>query len=138
MTGDWRKKLESQPGAVLATEMKNNNCKLAKWTVQAVMAGAKLMKIAYVARNNQRNNRVRPKWYFWRIVETRWKVHEGIQILVSAVSNPRVLIFTNEIIKVLLTGSLPFNAKTSNNFTGDLLLSIFREQLLKMISEIWK
>ena len=59
MTGDWRKKLESQPGAVLATEMKNNNCKLAKWTVQAVMAGAKLMKIAYVARNNQRNNRVR-------------------------------------------------------------------------------
>ena len=64
MTGDWRKKLESQPGAVLATEMKNNNCKLAKWTVQAVMAGAKLMKIAYVARNNQRNNRVRPKRYF--------------------------------------------------------------------------
>jgi len=56
-TGDWRKKLESQPGAVLATEMKNNNCKLAKWTAQAVMAGAKLMKIAYIARNNQRNNR---------------------------------------------------------------------------------
>lgn len=56
-TGDWRKKLESQPGAVLATEMKNNNCKLAKWTAQAVMAGAKFMKIAYIARNNQRNNR---------------------------------------------------------------------------------
>ena len=57
-TGDWRKKLESQPGAVLATEMKNNNCKLARWTAQAVMAGAKFMKIAYIARNNQRNNRV--------------------------------------------------------------------------------
>lgn len=56
-TGDWRKKLESQPGAVLATEMKNNNCKLAKWTCQAIMASAKLIKIAYVARNNQRNNR---------------------------------------------------------------------------------
>lgn len=58
MTGDWRKKLEQQPGAVLATEMKNNNCKLAKWTCQAVMAGAVLMKIAYISRNSQRNNRV--------------------------------------------------------------------------------
>jgi hypothetical protein len=63
-TGDWRKKLESQPGAVLATEMKNNNCKLAKWTAQAVMAGAKLMKIAYVTRNNQKNNRVNNFFYF--------------------------------------------------------------------------
>lgn len=33
-SGDWRKKLEMQPGAVLATELKNNNCKLARWTTQ--------------------------------------------------------------------------------------------------------
>ena len=32
---DWRQKLESQRGAVLATELKNNSNKLAKWTVQA-------------------------------------------------------------------------------------------------------
>jgi translation initiation factor 3 subunit D len=56
-TGDWRKKLESQPGAVLATELKNNNNKLARWTTQAVMAGCKSMKIAYVVRNNAKNNR---------------------------------------------------------------------------------
>ena len=31
---DWRGKLDSQKGAVLATEMKNNSCKLAKWTCQ--------------------------------------------------------------------------------------------------------
>ena len=31
---DWRNKLDIQRGAVLATEIKNNNCKLAKWTVQ--------------------------------------------------------------------------------------------------------
>jgi len=62
-TGDWRKKLESQPGAVLATEMKNNNCKLAKWTCQAIMAGAKVIKIAYVARNNHRNNRVNFRFF---------------------------------------------------------------------------
>jgi translation initiation factor 3 subunit D len=45
---DWRSKLDSQRGAVVATEMKNNSCKLAKWTVQSVLAGAELMKIGYV------------------------------------------------------------------------------------------
>lgn len=42
---DWRAKLDSQRGAVVATEMKNNNCKLAKWTVQSVLAGAEALKI---------------------------------------------------------------------------------------------
>jgi translation initiation factor 3 subunit D len=45
---DWRSKLDSQRGAVVATEMKNNSCKLAKWTVQSILAGADLMKIGYV------------------------------------------------------------------------------------------
>jgi translation initiation factor 3 subunit D len=45
---DWRSKLDSQRGAVVATEMKNNSCKLAKWTVQSVLAGADLMKIGFV------------------------------------------------------------------------------------------
>ena len=44
---DWRLKLDSQRGAVVATEMKNNSCKLAKWTVQSILAGAELMKIGY-------------------------------------------------------------------------------------------
>ena len=30
---DWRQKLDVQPGAVLANELKQNACKLAKWTV---------------------------------------------------------------------------------------------------------
>ena len=46
---DWRSKLDTQRGAVVATEMKNNSCKLAKWTVQSVLAGADLMKIGYVS-----------------------------------------------------------------------------------------
>lgn len=45
---DWRSKLDSQRGAVVATEMKNNSCKLAKWTVQSVLAGAELMKVGCV------------------------------------------------------------------------------------------
>ena len=30
---DWRRKLEGQQGAVLASELKNNRNKLARWTV---------------------------------------------------------------------------------------------------------
>jgi len=36
--------------------MKNNSCKLAKWTVQSVLAGAELMKIGYISRANPRDN----------------------------------------------------------------------------------
>jgi len=53
---DWRSKLDAQPGAVVATEMKNNSCKLAKWTVQSILAGADLMKIGYISRVNPRDN----------------------------------------------------------------------------------
>ena len=42
---DWRSKLASQRGAVVATEMKNNSCKLARWTTQAILAKADLMKL---------------------------------------------------------------------------------------------
>ncbi len=42
---DWRTKLASQRGAVVATEMKNNSCKLARWTVQSILAKAELMKL---------------------------------------------------------------------------------------------
>lgn len=45
---DWRSKLDTQRGAVVATEMKNNSCKLAKWAVQSILAGAELLKIGYV------------------------------------------------------------------------------------------
>lgn len=45
---DWRSKLASQRGAVVATEMKNNSCKLARWTTQSIIAKADLMKLGYV------------------------------------------------------------------------------------------
>ncbi|CAK9190419.1 unnamed protein product [Sphagnum jensenii] len=47
---DWRQKIENQRGAVLATELKNNANKLAKWTAQAILAGAEQMKLGYVSR----------------------------------------------------------------------------------------
>lgn len=41
---DWRSKLDTQRGAVLATELKNNSCKLAKWTVCSMLAGSDTIK----------------------------------------------------------------------------------------------
>lgn len=45
---DWRQKLDSQPGAVLAAEIKNNGCKLAKWTVCSLLSGVDQIKFGYV------------------------------------------------------------------------------------------
>jgi translation initiation factor 3 subunit D len=52
---DWRSKLTAQRGAVLATEMKNNNCKLARWATQAILARADVMKLGFVSRVNPRS-----------------------------------------------------------------------------------
>jgi translation initiation factor 3 subunit D len=52
---NWRQKIDQQRGAVLATELKNNSCKLAKWTAQSILAGADQMKLGYVSRNASGN-----------------------------------------------------------------------------------
>ncbi|GAA6008577.1 hypothetical protein JCM11491_003354 [Sporobolomyces phaffii] len=52
---DWRTKLDSQRGAVVATEMKNNSSKLARWAVQSVLAGADQLKIGWVSRATPRD-----------------------------------------------------------------------------------
>ena len=54
---DWRLKIENQRGAVLATELKNNNCKLAKWTAAALLGGVDQMKVGFVSRTHPRDNR---------------------------------------------------------------------------------
>jgi len=52
---DWREKLESQSGAVLATEMKNNAKKVTRWIAEAVLAGADEIRIGYVARKSAKD-----------------------------------------------------------------------------------
>ncbi|VDP13249.1 unnamed protein product [Soboliphyme baturini] len=44
---EWRTKIDVQRGAVLATELKNNSCKLSKWTVQAILACSDYIKFGY-------------------------------------------------------------------------------------------
>ena len=50
---NWRMKIDQQRGAVLATELKNNSCKVAKWTAQSILSGADQMKVGYVSRKRQ-------------------------------------------------------------------------------------
>ncbi|EDS41530.1 eukaryotic translation initiation factor 3 subunit 7 [Culex quinquefasciatus] len=53
---EWRQKLDTQRGAVLANELRNNSCKLAKWTVQALLAGSDQIKFGYVSRAHVRDS----------------------------------------------------------------------------------
>lgn len=52
---NWREKIDSQRGAVLANELKNNAFKLAKWTAQSILAGADQMKIGFCSRTSPKN-----------------------------------------------------------------------------------
>jgi hypothetical protein len=52
---DWRSKLDASRGAVVATEMKNNSAKLARWAVQSVLAGAETMKLGFISRQNAKD-----------------------------------------------------------------------------------
>lgn len=47
---DWRGKLDTQRGAVLATEVKNNASKLARWTAEALLADVAQIKFGFVSR----------------------------------------------------------------------------------------
>lgn len=113
---DWRQKLETQRGAVLATELKNNANKLAKWTAQALLAGADLMKLGYVSRVHPRDhfNHVilavvgyKPRDFagqinlntsnMWGIVKSIvdlcMKLKEGKYVLVKDPAKPQVRIY---------------------------------------------
>ncbi|BFZ55194.1 hypothetical protein PYCC9005_002234 [Savitreella phatthalungensis] len=52
---DWRSKLDTQRGAIVATEMKNNSAKLARWAAQSILAGCDTMKLGFVSRVNPRD-----------------------------------------------------------------------------------
>ncbi|XP_028782002.1 eukaryotic translation initiation factor 3 subunit D-like [Neltuma alba] len=113
---DWRQKLETQRGAVLATELKNNANKLAKWTAQALLASADMMKLGYVSRVHPRDhfnhvilavNGYKPRDFatqinlntsnMWGIVKSIvdlcMKLNEGKYVLVKDPSKPQVRIY---------------------------------------------
>ncbi|XP_067935148.1 eukaryotic translation initiation factor 3 subunit D-like [Watersipora subatra] len=54
---DYRTKLDAQRGAVVATELKNNSFKLAKWTAGAILAGSDQLKFGFVSRASPKDSR---------------------------------------------------------------------------------
>ncbi|MQM10257.1 hypothetical protein Taro_043148 [Colocasia esculenta] len=89
---DWRQKLETQRGAVLATELKNNANKLAKWTAQALLASADMMKLGEFAA--QINLNTSNMWGIVKsIVDLCMKLNEGKYVLVKDPAKPQVRIY---------------------------------------------
>lgn len=46
----WKQYLESQKGAILANEVKNNSFKVGRWIAQAILAGCDTFKLGYAVR----------------------------------------------------------------------------------------
>merc|ERR1719423_409908 len=113
---DWRQKLDSQRGAVVATELKNNSCKLAKWTVGSLLAGSDQVKFGYVSRAsprdstrhvilgthqfkpsefaNQINLNLDNAWGILRcIVDTCMKLKEGKYLIMKDPNKPMIRIY---------------------------------------------
>ncbi|KAF9365475.1 hypothetical protein BGX34_009904 [Mortierella sp. NVP85] len=114
---DWRQKLDSQLGAVVATEMKNNSCKLARWIIQTMLAGADHLKLGFVSRANPKDNSrhailrtliCRPKEFAqqmvlqftngWGIVKTvvdlALKLPDGKYVLVKDPNKPVIRLYS--------------------------------------------
>ncbi|KAG0337890.1 hypothetical protein BG000_004827 [Podila horticola] len=114
---EWRQKLDSQRGAVVATEMKNNSCKLARWVVQSMLAGADHLKLGFVSRTNPKDAArhailgtqiCRPKEFAaqmnlqitngWGIVKTvvdlALKLPEGKYVLVKDPNKPVIRLYS--------------------------------------------
>jgi translation initiation factor 3 subunit D len=49
---DWRKKLQAQRGAVMITEMRNNQWKMARWALEACLSDVDALKIGFITRLN--------------------------------------------------------------------------------------
>ncbi|CAG8813848.1 16827_t:CDS:2, partial [Racocetra persica] len=108
---DWRQKLDTQRGAVVATEMKNNSCKLARWAVQSILAGADQMKLG--PKDNRRHVILGTQYYKprdfaaqmnmsvsngWGIVRTVidlcMKLPEGRYVLLKDPNKPVVRLYS--------------------------------------------
>lgn len=113
---DWRQKLDTQRGAVLATELKNNSAKLARWNAQAVLAGSDALCLGFVSRlhakdlfqhqilgtqfykvkdfANQINVNVKNMWGILKhIIETCMKLPEGKYILLKDPNKGQLVLY---------------------------------------------
>merc|ERR1719460_2654702 len=119
---DWRQKLESQRGAVLATELKNNSNKLAKWTLQAMLAGADLIKLGYVSRVHAKDSfnhvilgtqQYKPKEFAQHInlnVSNAWGILKAVIDLCLGLEEGKFLLMKDPNKQVIRLYSIPVDA----------------------------
>lgn len=119
---DWRQKLDSQRGAVLATELKNNSNKLAKWTLQAMLAGADLIKLGYVSRKHAKDSfnhvilgtqQYKPKEFATHInlnVSNSWGILKAVIDLTLGLDEGRYLLMKDPNKQVVRLYSIPVDA----------------------------
>jgi translation initiation factor 3 subunit D len=54
---EWRMKIDAQRGAVLGSEMKNNSCKLSRWTTESLLNGVDQMRFGFISRANPKDRK---------------------------------------------------------------------------------
>lgn len=52
---EWKRRLDIQPGAVFAAELKKNSCKMSRWAITSLLCGSDIFKLGYVVRNNPKD-----------------------------------------------------------------------------------
>ena len=98
---DWRRKLDTQRGGVLANELKNNSNKLGRWTAASYFAGADLMQLGFVSRKNPTK-----KWEHEVLAAPTYKPHEfARQINLNPENMWGILQYIIKMILALPTGS---------------------------------
>lgn len=128
---DWRQKLDVQRGAVLANELKNNSCKLAKWTVQALLAGSHQLKFGYVSRVNYRDStqhvilgtqQFKPKEFADQInlnIDNGWAILRCIIDTLMKLDDGKYLILKNPNKTMLLIYDIPDSTFESDEEDND-------------------
>lgn len=123
LTGvDWRAKLEAQRGAVLATELKNNAPKLARWAASALVSGVDLVKLGFVSRSHPRDasahsvlgaHTVKPKELAANIAlspETCWGIAHAVIDLAMRLGDGKYLLVRESGKPVVRLYSVPVDA----------------------------
>ena len=123
MTGvDWKRKIDTQRGAVLANELKNNSNKLGRWTARSFLAGADLMQLGFVTRHNPTQKHAhqlltaptyKPREFARQInldLDNMWGILQYIITLVQKQPSPgKYVLLKDPNKKVLLLYKVPMN-----------------------------
>ena len=117
-----RAKLEAQRGAVLATELKNNAPKLARWAASALVSGVDLVKLGFVSRSHPRDasqhsvlgaHTVKPKELAANIAlspETCWGIAHAVIDLAMRLGDGKYLLVRESGKPVVRLYSVPADA----------------------------